>query len=425
MPKKPCFGFVFEERPLRLVKFSRRSKSAALSLALGGNGSRIAKTSDAGHQICSLFITAEVTHQLPRVSVRQPKKGHFERRHPVLVVVTSRSQHGHAVNILKMVAKRGGAAVASPVKRSKEECIHARVARSSCVCPSAWAKAVTPSSWVCHMSNRRGGSICGGSKFMCAQCGLIFCSAHTAAHGSHPKGGPHVGLDINSSEMFCFGCNSLFAMTSDHPDLLALHRKIADVIDQVDEVPSLSRQGTPICRTSSSDPSKIMLIQRNLGRVGAPSPRLKELARHEQHMTAGPFFLFLLNARVCFPLFFCLLSLTWHFRIFLRSLFGQAIIRGLEAVMDFRKVQPNPALSSGKVQDFCCQFQFRFQNAKGEEFHILKVDRVTAAHDLICRPSLAPPRNLLRRGSCSRECRGYRILATHVTLTASRSALAM
>lgn len=210
-----------------------------------------------------------------------------------------------------MVAKRGGAAVASPVKRSKEECIHARVARSSCVCPSAWAKAVTPSSWVCHMSNRRGGSICGGSKFMCAQCGLIFCSAHTAAHGSHPKGGPHVGLDINSSEMFCFGCNSLFAMTSDHPDLLALHRKIADVIDQVDEVPSLTRQGTPICRTSSSDPSKIMLIQRNLGRVGAPSPRLKELARHEQHMTAGPFFIFAECARL-FPalLLFAVLDLA-------------------------------------------------------------------------------------------------------------------
>lgn len=188
-----------------------------------------------------------------------------------------------------MVVKRGGAAANSPIKKAKEECFHARVACSAYVCPSAWAKAITPSSWICHMSNRRGGSICGGSKFMCAQCGLVFCSSHTAAHGLNLKGGPHIGLDINSSEMFCFGCSSQFTLTSDYPEMLALHQKIADVIDQVDEVPSLTRKGTPIGRVSSSDPSKIMLIQRNLGHVGAPSPRLKELARHEQHMTAGQF----------------------------------------------------------------------------------------------------------------------------------------
>ena len=187
-----------------------------------------------------------------------------------------------------MVSKRGGAAATSPIKKSKEECLHAHVACSACVCPSAWAKAITPSSWICYMSNRRGGSICGGSKFMCAQCALVFCSAHTAAHGLNLKGGPHVGLDINSSEVFCFSCSSQFAVTSEHPELLALHRKIVDVIDQVDEVPSLTRKGTPICR-ASSDPSKIMLIQPDMGRVGAPSPRLKELARHEQHMTAGRF----------------------------------------------------------------------------------------------------------------------------------------
>ncbi len=190
---------------------------------------------------------------------------------------------------MKMAGKRGGAAHTSPVKKFKDECFHARVACSACVCPAAWAKAITPSSWICHMSNRRGGSICGGSKFICAQCSLVFCSAHTAAHGLNFKGGPHIGLDINGTEIFCFSCSSQFTVTCDHPELLALHRKIADVIDQVDEVPSLTDEGTPIARTSSSDPSKIMLIQRNLGRIGAPSPRLKELARHEEHITAGQF----------------------------------------------------------------------------------------------------------------------------------------
>jgi hypothetical protein len=186
-----------------------------------------------------------------------------------------------------MVIKRGLSAVASPVKKVKEECTHARIACSASVCESAWAKATVPSSWICHMSNRRGGSICGGSKFMCAQCGLVFCSAHTAAHGAHSKGGPHVALDINSSELFCFGCSAHFTVTSDHADLWALHQKIADVIDQVDDVPSVTRKGTPISRTSSADPSKIMLIHKKLDRLGGPSPRLKTLVRHEQHLTAG------------------------------------------------------------------------------------------------------------------------------------------
>ena len=186
-----------------------------------------------------------------------------------------------------MVNKRGSAAVATPVKKLKEECAHARVACSTSVCVSAWAKATVPSSWVCDMSNRRGGSICGGSKFMCAQCGLVFCSAHTAAHGTHSKGGPHVALDINSSEMFCFGCSAHFTVTSGYPQLWALQQKIADVIDQVDDVPSVTRNGTIISRTSSSDPSKIMLIQQNLDQVGALSSRLKTLVRHEQQLTAG------------------------------------------------------------------------------------------------------------------------------------------
>jgi hypothetical protein len=227
-----------------------------------------------------------------------------------------------------MTVKRGAAAVSSPSKKTKEECSHARVACSLSVCPSAWAKAVTPSSWVCHMSNRRGGSICGGSKFLCAQCGLVFCSSHTAAHVALSKNGPHLGLDINSSEMFCFGCCAHFTVTSDYPELLSLHQKIADVIDQVDDVPSFTRKGTPICRTSSADPSKIMLIQQNLGRVGAPSPRLKTLARHEQHMTAGPYRVRLM-ARHASCVSSCLmfaLFLTCCSRRFLRLRVGQAIL---------------------------------------------------------------------------------------------------
>lgn len=186
-----------------------------------------------------------------------------------------------------MVFKRGSLAVATPAKKVKQECMHNQILCSATVCKSAWAKATVPSSWICQMSNRRGGSICGGSKFMCVQCGLVFCSAHTAAHGTHFKSGPHVALDINSSELFCFGCSAHFTVTSDHPELWALHQKIADVIDQVDDVPSVTRQGTLISRTQSSDPSKIMLIQKNVDSVGAPSPRLKTLVRHEERLTAG------------------------------------------------------------------------------------------------------------------------------------------
>ena len=187
-----------------------------------------------------------------------------------------------------MVVKRGSAAAASPTKKSKEECLHARVAGSACVCADAWMKAVTPSSWVCQMSNRRGGSICGGSKYMCVQCAVVFCSAHTAAHGLHTKGGTHVGLDINSSDIFCFGCSAHFTVTSEHQDLSALHQKIVEVLDQV-EAPSRTRKGTLISKASHLDPSKIMLFQRNLDQAGAPSPRLKALFRHEQHLTAGEY----------------------------------------------------------------------------------------------------------------------------------------
>jgi hypothetical protein len=115
----------------------------------------------------------------------------------------------------------------------------------------------------------------------------VFCSAHTAAHGAQSKGGPHVALDINSSELFCFGCSAHFTVTSYQTELWSLHQKIADVIDQVDEVPSVTRKGTPISRTSSADPSKIMLIHQKLDRLGVSSPRLKTLVRHEQHLTAG------------------------------------------------------------------------------------------------------------------------------------------
>jgi hypothetical protein len=227
-----------------------------------------------------------------------------------------------------MVVKRGPAAVASPTKKSKDECLHARVAGSACVCAAAWVKAVTPSSWVCQMSNRRGGSICGGSKYMCAQCALVFCSAHTAAHGTHLKGGLHVGLDINSSEVFCYGCSAHFPLTPEHSELSALHQRIVEVLDQV-EAPSRTRKGTPISKPSSLDPSKIMLFQRNSDQVGAPSPRLKALSRHEQHLTAGE------SQRLCVPygMYFhfmrplFLQRLTLNCRHFLRLRIGEASIR--------------------------------------------------------------------------------------------------
>jgi hypothetical protein len=96
-----------------------------------------------------------------------------------------------------------------------------------------------------------------------------------------------MGLDINGSEMFCFKCNAQFALASHHPELMALHEKIVEVIDQVDEIPSLNHNGVAVRRTPSSDPSKIMLFQSNFDRFGAPSPRIKDLVRHEQHLTAG------------------------------------------------------------------------------------------------------------------------------------------